>query len=206
MAPFKGNAFDVFLNVTWGITNTFIGNLTAHFTNMVGMVDGVSSFEGMTAISGITKGGSAFTIGPYSFGPDGYEATWRDHLFVHEYGHYLQHKIFGPTYMSVIGAPSLASAAGLSNGIPHMYRWFETDASRRGANYFDEKYGNGSAGYTTGSAMYFDINSFITGKQSLYVNPRTGTYNIRPNAISGAKSSYLDFLIPIFTMSFIPLL
>lgn len=108
--------------------------------------------------------------------------------------------------MSVIGAPSLASAAGLSNGIPHMYRWFETDASKKGANYFDEKYGSGSAAYTTGNAMYFDINSFITGYPSAYVNPRTGTYNIRPNATSGAKSSYLDYLIPILTISFIPLL
>ena len=205
-APFRGKVSDVLLNLTWGSTNTSIGNLIGNFSNLVGMVDGVTHLDGMTAIGGVTSGGKAFTLGPYSFGPDGYEATWRDHLFVHEYGHYRQHQIFGPAYLSVIAVPSLASAAGLDSGIPHDYRWFETDASRRGANHFDRKYGSGSKGYTAGSTLYFDKNSFSTMNPSPYINPRTGQKNRRPHPMSGAQSSYLDFFIPLFTLSLMPLL
>ena len=200
-APFRGNPLAVFSNLTWGSTNTLTGNLIGHFTNMTGMIDGVSNMDGMTAIGGVT-GGGAFTIGPYSFGPDGYEATWKDHLFVHEYGHYQQHLRLGPAYLPVVGVPSLLSASHLTGSIPHKMRWFEVDASRRGAEHFDKKYGRGKEGYEQGSADYFDINSFQSLHDSPYSNPRDKTFNNRNYfPISNSISNSWDYIIPSLSIS-----
>ena len=41
---------------------------------------------------------SAMTIGHYSLGPENYQASWTDNLFVHEYGHYIQTQQMGFWY------------------------------------------------------------------------------------------------------------
>ena len=206
IAPFKGEATDVLLNWTWGISNTVIGNAIGHVTNMAGMVDGVSNMDGLTAIGGITKDGAAFTIGPYSFGPKNYRATWKDHTFVHEYGHYIQHKNLGPFYFPTIAIPSLMSAGGFDSGIDHKYRWFEVDASRKGAEHFDKKYGGGKKGYVQGNANYFDINSFQTDGYSPYINPRTKSFYQKGFPISDPKMSFWDYFLPSITFQWIPTL
>ncbi len=72
---------------------------------------------------------------------------------------------------------SLQSAA-FSSHERHGNRWFEAQASRYAAEYFDEHYGAGADGYTLGSINYFDKNSFINeGVFSPYRNPRNGRYN-----------------------------
>lgn len=195
-APFKGGFGNIMLNMTWGLPNTNIGNKTAHFLNIIGKVDGVSEMEGLTAIGGITSAGRAFTIGPYSFGPDNYKATWKDHLFVHEYGHFIQHKLLGPTYIPTIAIPSLASAAGIDGGVNHRNRWFEVDASRRGAAYFDEHYGSGKSGYVKGSPDYFDIYSFSISGSSPYINPRTGISDQNRFPITSSHYIFWDYYIP----------
>lgn len=72
------------------------------------------------------------------------------YLYMHEYGHYLQSKSYGPSYLFVIGLPSLMSA-GSSRYVmrviinknedvslsTHDLRWYEMDANRRAASYFD---------------------------------------------------------------------
>jgi hypothetical protein len=60
--------------------------------------------------------------------------------------------------------------------------------------------------YTAGSAMYFDKSNYSTGGTTPYMNPRTTKYYDSPHPTYGAKSSYLDYLIPIFASSIIPLL
>jgi len=90
MGMFKGDFWQVVNKFTYGGLNSLIGATTAHLFNTVGMVDGVMDLNGMLALSGVTSGGKAFTIGHYSMGPGNYVADWRDHLFVHEYGHYIQ--------------------------------------------------------------------------------------------------------------------
>ena len=107
----------------------------------------------MLALSGVISKERAFTVGCYSMGPDGYQATWKDHLFVHEYGHYIQSQRMGPFYFQIVAIPSLLSAAFTSKwaGMDHDFRWFEIDASRCGARYFDKKYRSGASGYKKGS-------------------------------------------------------
>ncbi len=141
---------------------------------------------------------AAFTIGHYSFGPDNYRATWKDHLFVHEYGHYIQSQILGGAYLTIVAVPSLISAAGLSDkaGTDHSHRWFEVSASKLGAKHFDKKYGSGASGYTERNENYFDKQSFWKEKTfSPYINPRIGDGNEEKHPISGTDILFWDYLI-----------
>ena len=207
MAPYRGSFKNVVRNLTWGSFNTKIGNYLAHTFNLLGKVDGVSEMEGLTAIGGITTGDKAFTIGPYSFGPTNYKATWKDHVFVHEYGHYLQHLDWGLLYLPIIGAPSLASSLGVedTHGKDHLARWFEVDASKRGSHYFNKKYGDESKSYKdeyskdpygVDKTKYFSIKSFINGKMSSYVNPRTGKRDQGRAYPTSPTLDFFDFFIP----------
>lgn len=161
--------------------------------NFAGVVDGVTQMDGMVAISGVTGGSKAFTLGPYSFGPDNYEATWKDHLFVHEYGHYIQAQHLGPLYWGVVAAPSLLSASHIFSN-DHKRHWFEIDASRKGAEYFDKKYGRGAKGYNAKDANFFDIESFVYGRKSKYVNPRTRKNNDSKYPITDANFHLFDYI------------
>lgn len=177
MGMFKGSPWQVLNKWTYGYINSVIGNTVSQLYNTIGKVDRVTDMDGMLALSGATKGNSSVTIGHYSLGPNGYVADWRDHLFVHEYGHYMQTQMWGPLYFPVIAFPSIASAAftsGLS-GMKHNMRWFEVDASKLGARHFDKYYGRGADGYVEGSKDFFDINIFKNGYITPYINPRTGT-------------------------------
>lgn len=192
MGMFRGDFGQILNKWTWGIIQSGIGNTFGHFLNIIGQVDKVSHMDGMVALSGITKKGAAFTIGHYSFGPAGYEATWKDHLFVHEYGHYLQSLDLGPFYVPIIGIPSLVSASGIT-GLDHNLHWYEVDASRRGARYFDKKYGSGKEGYTYKNPNYFDIDSFENDGYSPYINPRNNSYyQDSGNPMYGSRFNIFD--------------
>lgn len=175
---FKGDLGQIINKWTWNLHNSIIGNTAAHIWNLSGNVDGVTEMDGMLALSGATGKGKAFTIGHYSFGPENYKADWRDHLFVHEYGHYIQSQYLGPLYLNVVGLPSLASTAFVKKltGIEHGNRWFETWANDLGARYFDKKYGENSY-YHRKNNQYFDYYAFKNGIPTDYVNPRTGKIN-----------------------------
>ena len=178
LSVFQGNALQILGKLTWGIKNTLFGKIVAHATNVLGIVDEVTVMDGAVALGGVT-GGGAFTLGNYIFGPDGFKADWRDHMFVHEYGHYLQSLRFGPLYTSIVGTSSLASAAFGESGT-HITHWYEVHASHLGGDYFDKHYGSGAPGYEKGSEDYFDIEYFKLGSYGYmdnygklpYHNPR----------------------------------
>jgi len=196
-----GTPLSVLGKLTWNLPNMIIGNIIGHAVNMMGIADDVSQLDGAVALSRITEGGSAFTIGCYVFGPDNFSADWRDHLFVHEYGHYIQSQWFGPFYLPVIGATSLASAAGLG-GDDHRSRWFEVNASHRGSLHFDKFYGKYAEGYEKDSPDYFDIDKFVSGESTSYINPRYGRrYQGAPHPVSDARFSKWDVIIPLLTLS-----
>ena len=196
---FRGNFGQIVNKWTWGIVNSVIGNELAHSLNIAGRVRHVSDMDGMLALEGVTVNGSAFTIGHYSFGPKRYRATWKDNLFVHEYGHYMQSQILGPLYIGVVAVPSALNVNGILPG-DHAYRWYEVDASRRAAHYFDKKYGRGSKNYDSNKPEdFFDINTFVKGGYSSYTNPRNGTnYQGKGNPISGGKVSLGEILTSLY--------
>jgi len=199
MGMFKGNFGQILNKWTYGIANSIIGNLASQVCNTIGLVDGVTDMDGMLALSGVTKNqNSAFTIGHYSLGPKNYVADWRDHLFVHEYGHYIQTQRWGVLYFPVIAIPSLASATFTSkwSHMEHKDRWFEVNASNLGAKYFDKHYGQGAPGYTKNNADFFDINAFRYKNYTKYINPRLGTRHqdkTFPN--TKGKIVFWDFII-----------
>ena len=193
---FRGNFWQVIGKWTYQIPQSSIGNIVAHSLNVVGKVDNVTYMDGMLALSGVTSGTGAFTIGHYSFGPKGYEATWKDHLFVHEYGHYIQSQLLGALYFPIVATPSVISASGIT-GTPHRYHWYEVDASRRGAKHFDKHYGSGKDGYTKGDPNFFDIDSFSMGFLSPYVNPRNHLKNYNSHPITGTTLNIYDIIIPL---------
>ncbi len=174
MGMFKGNFGQVLNKWTYGVVNSFVGNIVGHALNIGGSALPVTDMDGMLAIGGVTDGGKAFTIGHYSFGPDGYEATWKDHLFVHEYGHYIQSQRYGWRYLFGVALPSLLSAWKTSTcaGMDHKDRWFEVKASKWGPKHFYDNYGSGDPNIK--SADYFDIEAFfgINGIYTYYKNPR----------------------------------
>ena len=191
---FRGNFMQIVNKWTWGFSLSYYGNRLAHGLNMIGRVRNVTDLDGMLALDGVTINGAAFTIGHYSFGPKGYEATWQDHAFVHEYGHYMQGQLLGPLYIQYVAVPSMLSKWHIIPG-NHKTRWYEIDASRRAAQYFDRKYGRGNAYYDSSKPeFFFDINSFIAGGNSPYINPRRNStsqgYN---NPITGTKFNFWDF-------------
>lgn len=176
MAMTRGGACQVANKWTYGIINSLIGNVLSHAWNISGHVDSVTWYGGVAALSGATPANSAMTIGHYALGPTGYTADWRDHLFVHEYGHYLQSLAMGPLFFPIVAIPSLLSAMGTSRlcGMRHEERWFEADASRRGAHHFLL---TGRRQKTTGMAEndgWLQLKAYRRGGPTPYVNPRTG--------------------------------
>lgn len=199
----SGDFWDVVGKWTWNSLNTFVGHYSANVLNLIGMVDDVTIMDGAAAVGGVTGDSineSAFTLGPFIFGPDGFKADWRDELFVHEYGHYRQSLVYGFAYLPVIGLPSALSNLGIgsTSDDKQLRRWFEIDASKRGARHFDKYYGRGREGYTPNDPNYFDLQSFVTGNSSPYFNPRTNkdTDNA-PNPISNQRNNWTDVAIPL---------
>lgn len=199
--PNKSNgerAWELFSRFTWQFPQTFGGYFFNSGANTYfGAVSDVDYGYGMTVVD-MGLNNSAVTIGNYTSGPKGYKADWRDHLFVHEYGHYIQSQQWGPFYLPLIGIPSIQSAImydPTNSGTPdHDNRWFEADASYKGMTYFDKYHGSGKSGYSANSPDYFDRNSFVGGTRSSYLNPRTGERNRSSNPIGG-KFHWTDLAI-----------
>lgn len=192
LGMFKGNVFQVLNKWTWGFVNSVVGYTVAQTLNVLGQIKYITDLDGMLAISGpmYSNKGKAFTIAHYSFGPRHYKADWRDHLFVHEYGHYMQAQRMGIGFVYIVGIPSLLSAAQITTGdMTHSERWFEVDASTLGAKHFDKHYGRGAKGYIRNDENYFDIYSFWNSATTPYTNPRTGD-NEQKVQVSG-KSKFI---------------
>lgn len=202
MGMFKGSLGQILNKWTWNLPNSFIGGGISQLFNFAGLVDEVTEMDGMLALSGNPFDG-AMTIGHYSYGPDNYRADWRDHLFVHEYGHYIQSQSMGIAYMPAVAVPSLFSAWFMKkvSGIPHKNRWFEVHASKLGGKYFDKHYGSCAEGYRKNSKDYFDLDSFVKGGRSPYINPRFADYGFPQNReqdahpISNGTLSFWDFIL-----------
>ena len=189
--------WEVVSRFTWQLPQTLIGDLFVSGANALGYVNDITHGYGITAVDMGLDGGNACTIGYFSAGPDGYQADWRDHLFVHEYGHYVQSQQHGPLYLFSVAIPSGLSALihnKTHGSINHRNRWFEADASYKGAEYFDKYYGSGKEGYVAGSPDYFDKYSFSNTAPSPYINPRTNSRSQTPHPLSG-KFHWTDILI-----------
>ena len=141
---------------TWESPQTGLGNLYSQIRNLGGNVDRVDYFDGATFCTNEnTDDNNGITLGNYiNINIEGeidtdfetYLRTSNNGLFMHEYGHTIQGRRFGLSYLLVIGIPSLRSA---SHSGPHpLYRsthcvkWFEREASRYAKDYFGSDWNN----------------------------------------------------------------
>jgi len=196
---FLGRSWELISRFTWQLPQTTTGLGIALSFNMFGVVNQVNSRYGVTVLDTPFDEG-AFTVSNYIMGPPGTKPNWRDHLFDHEYGHYIQSQRYGLFYIQTVALPSvtdffvvddiMGERLGWINGPLHDTRWYEAEASRLAANYFDRTEGSKTAGYISGDRNYFDRTSFVTGSQSPtvfgspYRNPRTGNLNGATNPIT----------------------
>ncbi|MFC3974841.1 hypothetical protein ACFOUP_00490 [Belliella kenyensis] len=181
-----GDLRQIVSKLTWELPQTLIGNLGSHGLNIAGFVNEVNHFKGATVLDTNLSGG-AFSLGSYLIGPNGFKPDFRDHLFVHEFGHYLQSQRMGPLYLPFVALPSVTDfylVDKLFKVNLHSTRWNEANASKLAANYFDGKFGTGASGYFSGSENHFDRNSFVNDRTSSpYRNPRNEGFNTRGNPI-----------------------
>ena len=132
---------------TWESPQTISGLGFSHLLNTLGITDKVEYWGGAT-FSTTRNRSIAVSIGnyinvrtqPYT---DFDAYILNDQDVMHEYGHTFDSRIWGPSYLIAIGAPSLLSANKANktgNSAYHREKWYERSASRKAKNYFS-KYG-----------------------------------------------------------------
>jgi len=167
-----GRAFELTSRFIWQLPQTVVGYGFGDIQNMFGAVNNVTSRYGVTAIDSDWLNASAVTLGNYITGSRGFTANWRDHLFVHEYGHYVQSQIYGSIYLFGIGIPSALDL--LFDNLNHDNRWYEAEASRMGGQYFDRFNGPISQNAMNGDDVFL-LDIFYSGGITMYENPRRST-------------------------------
>jgi RHS repeat-associated protein len=193
---FQGDFKQIVSRFAWEGRQTGFGFATAYLTNMVGLVSDVNYFDGATVISSkANRDGAAFTMGSYITGDEDFKPDFRDHLFVHEYGHYIQSQRIGPLYKPLVMKPSLKDIIIFPDN--HDPRWYEADASLFAGRYFDRNYGRGLNGYSKGSDKYFDRESFHSGGRTPYRNPRTNSFD-QESSTTNKDFHWSDLVINLF--------
>ena len=158
-----GRGIELYSRFNHQILQTTLGFLIMQGALFTGQVNNVESRWGVTALDTEFRGG-AFTAGNFILGPTGFRPDWQDHLFAHEYGHYIQSQMYGVLYLPIVAIPSVVDFYAVDEAFNlnlHDRRWYEAEASQLGGNYF-----------STVTNGQFDRVSFITGRRSVYINPR----------------------------------
>lgn len=147
---FWGRSWQLISRFTWEGAQTSLGYLFSIVYNDFWDVDDVTYFQGATLVNRNTnimeRGG--MTLGSFILGKN-LRATMDDWTFLHEYGHTLQSRNWGPLYIPVIALPSGLDYWPGSGAEPwpdnpdfqkHNLRWYETGANKSAAKYFEKYY------------------------------------------------------------------
>ena len=155
---FFGRTWEFVSRFTWQVPQVFTGLGLSLAKNFVGAVDRVEYFEDVTYVinenwkktgkQGVTLGNyinidmnetipNDISFTEYVLNDRVYKST----KFMHEYGHSIQSKRWGPLYLLSIGLPSLISAGLNGNSYNHRYFYTEVWANRRAQRHFSELYG-----------------------------------------------------------------
>lgn len=133
---------------TWELPQTLAGKLFSHTRNVFGGVDNVEYFGGATLVNRNNPdvAGGGMTLGSYILGTN-LEASTTDWTFMHEYGHTIQSRVWGPAYglfiAPVSGMDMLLGGQKPSSTLyytRHDLRWYERQANRYAATYFGNEY------------------------------------------------------------------
>jgi hypothetical protein len=141
---------------TWEHLQTELGRTYSHGRNLLGHVDRVDYFGGVTFSTRENQSGrNGISLGNYINinTDDEIEGEFENHvtsdpLYMHEFGHTFDSRSFGMSYLFFIGLPSLISAGTLEqaqgeiSGVStHDFRWYEMRANKHAAYYFGKYYG-----------------------------------------------------------------
>ncbi|MDR1543945.1 MAG: RHS repeat-associated core domain-containing protein [Prevotellaceae bacterium] len=141
-----GGVAQGFLRHTWEMPQSLVGHGYTQIRNIGGNVDRVDYLGGATfATNENSDKRNGVSIGNYininirdeimgSFD----EHVLSDPLFMHEYGHTIDSRAFGLSYLFAIGIPSIISAGGSGD---HSTYWTEKRANKRAKKYFERYYG-----------------------------------------------------------------
>jgi RHS repeat-associated protein len=139
---------------TWEMPQSLVGHGYTQVRNTFGNVDRVDYFGGATfATKENSTDGPAVSLGNYINTNIDHEITGNfddyvlsNPMYMHEYGHTIDSRAFGISYLFAIGIPSIFSADGSTRvtGKPystHDIYWTELRANRRAEKYFKKYYG-----------------------------------------------------------------
>jgi RHS repeat-associated protein len=142
-----GGVWQGFTRHTWEMLQSVVGQGYTQIRNMAGNVDRVDYLGGATfATNENSKKQNGVTFGNFinmnlrseiTGDFDTYVTT--NSIFMHEYGHTVDSRLFGLSYLFAIGIPSGISAS--KHDGTHKSYWTETRANRRAARYFKRHYG-----------------------------------------------------------------
>lgn len=151
-------AWQLVSRFTWELPQTLMGWLFAEMRNLAGFVDKVAFAGGATyavnehwhrgGCQGVSLG-CFINIDSHGAVCDRHptfdDAVTSDHLFMHEYGHYVQSQAWGPLYLLVVGLPSLTNCIHdtIRRTRTHDAFYTETSANRCARKYFGTHYGTG---------------------------------------------------------------
>ena len=137
----------------WEFPQTLLGVIWAQVLNIFGLVDRVDYADGATFTSrenrskrsGMSLGNFIYISIDDRINDSFRERLISDPLFMHEYGHSFDSRLFGLLYLPLIGLPSVISAAqakqvlGEPKGVrTHNFKSYEMRANRHAAKYFRE--------------------------------------------------------------------
>ena len=143
---FMGQCWEVASRFLWQTPQTLAGFALSQFANASewlgftnGGIQSISYLYGATAVTYNVGGWGAITLGSFINGDNQLRADPCNHLFQHEYGHYIQSQNFGIFYLSRYGIPSGLNCLGDKN---HDYHPAEQDANIRAFKYFNKNIDN----------------------------------------------------------------
>jgi len=153
---FWDNVWIVFSRWTWESPQTITGMGYSHLQNLMGNVDRVDYLGGATYVTDENYKGNypgGITIGSYiNINNEGVitgnfvDYVLSNPIYMHEYGHTIDSRNYGLSYLFAIGIPSLDSANGSESlsGPPfstHRGYWTEKRANYFAKKYFGKYYG-----------------------------------------------------------------
>ncbi len=132
----RGSFRQIVSKFTWELPQQLAGVFAGHVNNIIGNIEDISHSQGATLIETKAENWGGYTLGSIITADRG--TKFGDALFQHEYGHYMQSQIIGPTYFLVVGLPSLVSAT--VNPLKHHRFYTETWADRLAKKRFGVNY------------------------------------------------------------------
>jgi len=142
----NGNSFNQFLQVvsrhTWQQPMTMIGYEYSTFCNNYGRVD-VEYFHGATVVFDANMS-SAVSLGGFIIINPGFGGANYDNAdLLHEYGHFLQTRMWGGLAFIPAAISSVMSGMGFRSTLTHDEIWVEQDANARAMGYFGNRLSTG---------------------------------------------------------------